>query len=77
VTGALSNRWQEAKEEVVQGQGYVIAISITSTTHPTVTTISNSGRENALARKEPKGKRNRWIDHGLVQKSCAPKPAQK
>jgi hypothetical protein len=65
VTGALCNRWQEAKEEVVQGQGYdITAISIsisitrsciTSTIYPTVKTISNSRRERPPQETEPNG----------------------
>jgi hypothetical protein len=60
VTGALCNRWQEAKEEVVQGQGYdIIAISIYITRsciiHPTVKTISNFRRERPPQETEPNG----------------------
>jgi hypothetical protein len=74
VTGALCYRWQEAKEEVVQGQGYAITISIAksytiSTLHPTVTTISNF-RRALFARTETNG--NGIVEsEDLFQTPCA------
>ena len=64
MTGARSiDRWQEAKEEVVQGQGYAITI------HPTVTTTSNFRRFPESKTKTGFVARSRHTQRGFIDRS--------